>query len=269
MRISIFNLNNSLSYKEEYSKMLKVLNSKCVIFENKSYNYFEFINIHLFHNWKYRGTYLDCYEYLESIGVNINNKKITQDNFINFLEFILNIQLLVENIKYYYDNIRFSVQCKSVIFHNIPILLEKLNYQAYNLDDRVIISSRGLTYNDLDELVPDNLYELILSYKSINNNSIKVKRIILNKIYEYLIEDLDKFKSYNASIFNNIRLVITKMGVSAEIDKKYRFLSNYKLRKYYDNCFEMMTYLIKTEEILKYRDEIKNVSNGDIKDKIN
>ena len=93
MRITIFNRDNTLDFKSEYLKMIKVLNSKCIEFNKKDYTYFDYINNHLFNNWKHRGTYLDCYEYLDSIGVNLKNKKITKDNFINFLEFILNIQL--------------------------------------------------------------------------------------------------------------------------------------------------------------------------------
>ena len=39
MRISIFNLSNKTSYKEEYLKIVKVLNSKCINFKNKKYTY--------------------------------------------------------------------------------------------------------------------------------------------------------------------------------------------------------------------------------------
>ena len=46
------------------------------------------------------------------------------------------------------------------------------------------------------------------------------------------------------------------MGVIGEVDKKYKDLSNYKLRKYYDNCFAMIVYLLNTENILKYKEEI-------------
>ena len=258
MRISIFNRNNTSSYRDEYIKMIKVLNSKCIVFDKKSYSYFEYINTHLFNNWKFRGTYLDLYEYLNSIGVNINNKKITEDNFINFLEFILNIQLLIESIKYYYDNTKYTVPCKSILYHNIPLILESLGYQAYNLEDRVLIAPIGINYDDLGDILPNDIYELLISYKSINNNGIKMKRIILNKIYNYMLLDIDKYKSYNSTMFSSIKLVCTKMGVITDIDNKYKDLSNYKLRKYYDNCFNIMTYLIRTETILKYRDEIRD-----------
>lgn len=257
MRISIFNRNNTSSYRDEYIKMMKVLNSKCIVFDKKNYTYFDYINMHLFNNWKFRGTYLDLYEYLDSLGININSKKITLDDFISFLEFILNIQMLIESIKFYYDNTKYSVSCKSVIYHNIPIILESLGYQAYNLEDRVLIAPIGINYDDLGDILPNDIYELLISYKSINNSGIKMKRLILNKIYNYMLDDIDKYKSYNTSLFNSIKLVILKMGVASDIDKKYEGLSNYKLRKYYDNCFNMMTYLIRTENILKYRDEIR------------
>ncbi len=85
-----------------------------------------------------------------------------------------------------------------------------------------------------------------------------MKRIILEKLYQFLLSDIDKYKSYNSSLFSSIKTVITKMGVSQEIDKKYQNLTNYKLRKYYDNCYQMILYLIKTEEVLKAKEELKN-----------
>ena len=91
MRISIFHIENGLNYKEEYNKMIKILTGKCITFDKKEYNYFEYVNKYLFHNWKFRETYLDCYEYLNHIGVNIKSRKISKENFINFLEFLCNI----------------------------------------------------------------------------------------------------------------------------------------------------------------------------------
>ena len=257
MRISIFHLEHNKTYKEEYHKMVKVLGSKCITFEKKEYSYFDFINNYLFNNWKFRGTYLDCYEYLESIGINIKSRKIAKESFINFLEFILNIQLLIQNLKYYSEKIEVSMKCNSILKHNIPLILEFYGYQAYSLDDRIIILEKDLSYDDLANILPNDIYELLLSYKSNTNNGIKMKRLILYKIYQYIIKDIEKYKSYNSSVFTSIKLVINKMGIIGEIDKKYKDLSNYKLRKYYDNCFEMIVYLLNTENILKYKEEIR------------
>ena len=174
------------------------------------------------------------------------------------VKFILNIQILIESNKYYNDNTTYSVPAKSIIFHNIPLILDKLNYQAYDLDDKVMIFKKDIDYEDLFNIVPDDINELILSYSNINNNGIKTKRIILNKLYNYLLVDYEKYKSYNSSIFSSIKLVINKMGVIGDIDKKYQNLSNYKLRKYYDYCFNMITYLLRTETINKYKEELKN-----------
>lgn len=258
MRMSIFNLNNNDTYKDEYIKIIKVLNSKCITIQKKTYSYFDYINTYLFNNWKYRNTYIDCYEYLKFIGVNVNSKKISLDAFINLIEFILNIQILIESNKYYNDNTIYNVPAKSIIFHNIPLILDKLNYQAYDLDDKVMIFKKDIDYEDLFSIVPDDINELILSYSNINNNGIKTKRIILNKLYNYLLSDIEKYKSYNSSIFSSIKLVINKMGVVGDIDKKYQNLSNYKLRKYYDYCFNMITYLLRTETINKYKEELKS-----------
>ena len=257
MRLSIFQFENSKTYKEEYSKMIKVLSSKCVSFDAKEYSYFDYVNLYLFHNWKFRGTYLDCYEYLESIGVSVKGKKISKESFLNFLEFLLNMQLLMNSLKYYTDHIKFSIPCKSVLVHNIPLLLDSYGYQAYSLEDRILILEKDLSYDDFTNILPDDLLELIYSYKHMNNNGIKMKRMILYKIYQYMLQDVDKYKAYHNSLFTTVKTVVNKMGVVGEIDKKYSNLSNYKLRKYYDNCFAIMVYLMKTETILKYKDEIK------------
>ena len=87
MRISIFQLKQDEPFKNEYNKMMKILLSKCISFDKKEYTYFDFINHYLFHNWKYRGTYLDCYEYLEFIGVNVTTKKITEEAFLNLKDY--------------------------------------------------------------------------------------------------------------------------------------------------------------------------------------
>ncbi len=259
MRLSIFQLKNHSTYRDEYIKIIKVLNSKCVTYEKKTYNYFEFINLYLFHHWKYRGTYLDCYEYLDFIGVHVNHNKINEDSFINFLEFLLNIQLLLESIKKINDSVQFSSNCYSVLFHNIPLLLEQFGYQAYDLDDKVMIYKNDLDYEELLEIVPDDLYELLLSYHQINHNGIKMKRIILHKIYEYMNQNIDKYKSFNSSVYQSIKIIILKMGVIGNIDKKYQHLSNYKLKKYYDYCFSMMCFLLRSEKIYFYRDEVRKL----------
>ena len=260
MRIPIMNRNLVRTYKDEYKDMIKVLMSKCVVFDKKEYTFFEYVNQHVFHNWKFRGTYLDCYEYLESIGINLKNNKISKESFLNFIEFLCNINHLIQSLKYYSEHTKFSVKCKSILVHNIPLLLDSYGYQAYSLEDRILILEKDIHYEDLLNLLPEDIYSLFLSYKSINNNGIKMKRLILNKIYNYLIENMDKYKSYNSSLFTSIKTIITKMGVIGEIDKKYQDLSNYKIRKYYDNCYQMMSYLIQTENILKYKEELKKES---------
>lgn len=257
MRKTIFHRENTLNYKEEYNKMMKVFLSKCIEFNKKEYTYFDYVNQELFHNWKYRGTYLDCYEYLESIGVHVKNKKISKEGFLNLIEFICNIQSLMSQLKHYSDNTKVSIKCKSILIHNIPLLLDSLGYQAYTLDDKVIISEKDWNY---DEFLPNNLQEWILLYKNQNHNGIKMKRMILGNIYGYLEKNQEKYKSYQSSLYSCMKQVVTKMGILGEMDKKYQHLTNYKLRKYYDECFEMMMVLIKTEKVVKYKEELKKES---------
>ena len=259
MRKTIFNLDNKINIKDEYIKIIKVLNSKCVLYTNKSYTYFDFINHYIFNNWEYRSTFIDVYEYLNYLGVNIKSKKININSFLNLLEFILNIELFIDNNKYYSDNVVISTSCRSILQHNIYIILEGLDYEAYKLDDKVIIYKKNLDFDSLLDVLPNDLYELLLSYNDINNNGIKIKRIILYKIYQYIQTEYDKYKSYNSTILTSIKFIVTKLGIIGDIDKSYKDLSLYKLKKYYDYAFTMMVYLIRSEIVLKYRDEVRDL----------
>jgi len=252
MRIPIFLKENKNTYKDEYIKIIKTLSSKCIIYEKNSYSYFEFINSYLFHHWEYRGTCLDIYSYLESIGVNLNSRKIHEESFISFLEFILNINLLLESKKY--KSITFSDKASSILFHNIPLIVDGLGYSIYDIDDKIYILNKNIEYDNLMELVPNDLYSLIMSYNLPCNKGIKMKRIILNKIYNIIN---DKYKSYNPQVYSSVKTIIFKMGIIGEIDKKYKSLSTYKLKKYYDYCLEMIIYLVKSKTIYEFRDEVK------------
>lgn len=257
MRLSIFQIHNKNSYRDEYHKIIKVLVKPCVFYDNNNYSYFDFIDTYLFNNWKYRGTFLDCDSYLKFIGVNLSSKKITEDAFLNLLEFLLNIQLLFESIKKFHNKVMFSDVCQSILFHNIPLLIENMGYFALDIDDKVCLFKRDINYEDLFEMVPDSLKELLYSYNCSINNGIKMKKIILNKIYNIMLKDEAKYKELNSGIFQSIKIVITKMGVIGDINKKYSGLSSYKIKKYYDYCFKMMCFLFSMESVYKYKDEIK------------
>ena len=259
MRKTIFNLDNKINIKDEYVKIIKVLSNKCVLYKKRSYSYFDFVNTFIFNNWEYRSTFIDLYDYLKHLGVNLKSKKISNNSFLNLLEFLLNIEYFIENNKYYSDNVTINTQCRSIVQHNIYLILESLDYESYRLDDKIIICKKNLDFNNLEEILPDDIYELLLSYNNINNSGIKTKRIILNKLYNYISKDQDKYKSLNSSIYSSIKLIINKMGVIGEIDSKYKNLTNYKLRKYYDYCFRLICFIINTEYIMKIKEEIKKV----------
>ena len=259
MRKTIFNLDNKISIKDEYIKIIKVLSNKCVLYKKRSYSYFDFINTYIFNNWEYRSTYIDLYDYFNYLGINIKSRKINNRSFLNLLEFLLNIELFIENNRYYSDNVTINTQCRSILQHNIYLILDNLEYEAYKLDDKIIIYKKNLDFNGLSQIVPNDIYELLLSYNNINNNGIKIKRIILYKIFQYISKDYDKYKNYNSTLLTSIKFIVNKLGIDGEIDKKYKDMSLYKLKKYYDYSFTMMVYLIKSEIVLKYRDEIRDL----------
>lgn len=253
MRTPIFQIQNHKSFKEEYLKIMKVLSSKCVLYDKKNYTYFDFIDTYLFQHWNYRGTYLDCSSYLLSIGIDLNHfHKIHEEAFFNFLEFLLNIQLLMESMKKM-KSVTFSDTCQSILFHNIPYIIEEMGYSIYDLDDQVYLLPRDVTYDDFMDTIPNTLKECMILYRSYNHQGMKMKRMILSKMYPMM----EKYKPNHTGVYMSMKHIVCKMGIIGEIDKKYKGFSHYKLKKYYDYCFEMMCYLVNSHKIQQYREEIK------------
>ena len=162
----------------------------------------------------------------------------------------------MESIKKF-KSVTFSDKASSVLFHNIPLIVEDNGYNFYDIDDQVYLLKKDIMYDDLLELVPSNLYDLFMSYQTISNNGIKMKRILLLKIFNIMGDD---YKSFNPSIYSMIKMIVNKMGIVGEVDSKYKNLSTYKLRKYYDYCYKMMIYLVQSKEIMKCKEEIKMIA---------
>lgn len=276
MRKSIFEIENRLDIEKEFEKLIKALFEEDTIYYNyRDMSFFEFLNEYVFNLWEYRDTFTDLDDYLEHIGITsrIINKcdVLTKEIFLNFLELLINLLLVIEE-KIGIKNVYFrNIKTKNIISHNVPIILEKMNYELYSEENTIRIRKRDADVDSILDLVPEEISYLLLSYNDIRNNNIESKKTLLKKIDLYIDTNKSKYKKIGKELLDSIETIVNKMGINHQSkEPSFNNLSDYELSEWYDKCFKMMIHLIRTEDIIKIKKErnelISSSSRGDIND---
>lgn len=276
MRKSIFEIENRLDIEKEFEKLIKALFEEDTIYYNyRDMSFFEFLNEYVFNLWEYRDTFTDLDDYLEHIGITsrIINKcdVLTKEIFLNFLELLINLLLVIEE-KIGIKNVYFrNIKTKNIISHNVPIILEKMNYELYSEENTMRIRKRDADVDSILDLVPEEISYLLLSYNDIRNNNIESKKTLLKKIDLYIDTNKSKYKKIGKELLDSIETIVNKMGINHQSkEPSFNNLSDYELSEWYDKCFKMMIHLIRTEDIIKIKKErnelISSSSRGDIND---
>lgn len=272
MRKSIFEIENRLDIKKEFESLIDALYEKETIYYDHGFmSFFRFLNEYVFNLWEYRDTFTELEEYLEHIGITnrVINKYdvLTKETFLNFLELLMNLLLVIEkNIGL--NKISFqNIKTKNIISHNVPLILEKMNYELYTEEDTIRIRKRDADVDSVLELVPEDISLLLLSYNDIRNSNVDSKKTILKKVDLYIDKYKSKYKSIGKDLLDSIETIVNKMGINHVSDElPFSNLSDSELCEWYDKCFKMMIHLIRTEDIIKIKKErnelIKTSSGG-------
>ncbi len=255
MRKSIFEIENRIDINKEYKKLMSALFESDTIYYHKLMSLFDFINEYIFNIWEDRDTFVELEEFFTHIGLT-SKEHVSQESFLNFLELMINlIDVLNEN---YSNGIFCSIKVKNIFEHNIPIILEKLNYKIADMKSRKIIIKRDADVDSVLEIVPESISNLLLSYNDIRCNNIESKKSILKNIDLYLESDSNKkiFKSLDSKLWDSIATIVNKMGVNHPIQEEpFLSLKHDEIIKWYDKCFKMMIHLIRMKEIKNYKNE--------------
>lgn len=266
---SIFEIENRLDIPKEFSKLVDMFqeNSNAAIYEGKYHSriygtFLSAINETVFLEWKYRDTFLDVYEYLQHIGINIDaidylKYHINKEQFLYYLEFILNMVLLIDD-----TNKRKIELLPATIaaIENIPRILEKMNYKIKELDDKIIITKRNADVDSILENVSEDMASTLLEYNDFRiQDDIKTKEKILKNIDLYIEKNIN-IKSFDKELDNAIGTIVNKMGVNHPIkEEPYKLFTDEQLIEWYDKCFLMMIHAIRTIEVNRIKDERKKL----------
>ena len=256
MRKSIFEIENRIDINKEYKKLMSALfESHTIYYESSFMSLFDFINEYVFNLWEDRETFVELEDFFSHIGLN-SSEYVSLESFLNFLELMLNLIYVLN--KHYDNGIFYSIKVKNIFEHNVPIILEKLNYKVVDIKNRKIIIKRDADVDSVLEFVPDNIADLLLSYNDIRCNNLESKKSILKNIDLYLESDLNKknFKSLDSKLWDSIGTIVNKMGINHPIqDEPFLSLKHGEIISWYDKCFKMMLHLIRMKEIKSYKNE--------------
>ena len=256
MRKSIFEIENRIDINKEYKKLMSALfESRTIYYECCFMSLFDFINKFVFNLWEDRDTFVELDEFFTHIGLN-STEYVSQESFLNFLELMANLIDVLS--KHYSDTIFCSIMVKNIFKHNIPIILEKLNYKIVDIKNRKIITKRDADVDSVLEFVPDNISDLLLSYNDIRCNNLESKKIILKNIDLYLENNSNKknFKSLDSKLWDSIGTIVNKMGINHPIQEEpFLSLKHDEIISWYDKCFKMMLHLIRMKEIKSYKNQ--------------
>lgn len=265
MRKSIFEIENRLNIDCEFRNFLKCLyEDYSIVYKSHYYNLWEFIDKYAFNLWQYRDTFIDLELYLTHIGISkemlFQGSRIDEVSFLNFIEFLLNIKYVID-CNYDFPYICRSSRVKNIIDHNVPLILEKMNYVSYRKGDKILIRKRDSDVDSILELVPDDIQNLLLEYNDIRNNNLESKKSILKKIDLFIEKRKSVYKSLNSSTYDTIQVIVNKMGINHPLEEKpYVDITEEKLIDWYDKCFKLMIHLIRTEDINTINKERKELN---------
>lgn len=265
MRKSIFEIENRLDINKEFRSIVDALSEENTIYYNyRSMSFFMFLNRCVFNLWEYRDTFTELRDYLEFIGINESTLngywRVNEEAFLNFLELMINLMQIIKD-EIGIDKVEFqNLKVANILPHNIPLILEKMNYEIYDDRDKKCIRKRDADVDSVLNLVPEDISLLLLSYNDIRNNNIDSKKTILKKIDLYIDSNKQKYKSIGKELLDSIDTIVNKMGINHKPDESpYNKLTETELCVWYDKCFKMMIHLIRTEEIIEIKKERNNL----------
>lgn len=260
---SIFEIEKRLNINQEFRKFVKVFHSlktiKCRLMI-EWITLFDFFDIKVFQKWKYRDTMLSTKEFLAHIGVSEEILKgritISEEVFLRYIEFVLNM-LLISKFELYDCDI---TEIVNAAIENINVILEKMNYEKYEIEDRIILSKRNADVDSVLEYVPKDIVECLLEYNDFRiQNDIESKRKILKDIDLYIEKNIN-IKAFDVNLNNAIGTIVNEMGVNHPINKEpYLSYNNTQLIEWYDKCFLMMIHAIRAIEVNKIKNERKQL----------
>lgn len=214
----------------------------------------QFVDKYFFKHWKQRGTCLNCNEMREKLSIQtiLAKTKISQNEFITYLEHISNILFISEKVKFE-DKYEIIFLNNVLIKKNIEILLGWINHETkvFENDEKVLIVEKDAAVTAVAEIIGENLsYEVIKYNHYTLKGDLAAKKSLLIKFCNVLERKRTKLKESNAQLEDGIFFLANNMNIrhnnttQEENNKSYiehvAKMPKEELENWYDELYQMM-----------------------------
>ncbi|MBR3523990.1 MAG: hypothetical protein IKN87_04865 [Bacilli bacterium] len=262
MSASIFDVEIRININKEYIKMIKYLHELDDTTESGDccFSFIDAIDNYAFSKWPYRGTAINCIEYLQNIGLPDYLFKdcysIDMQSFLYYIEFIYNIYKFATLNDYIY----ISDASVCAILDNIDLIVEKLNYQFIEDKDRFILVKRDSDVDSILNNVDSNIALTLLEYNDFKvKYNIKRKNELLKTIDNYIEKKQSIYLKLDKDTYKSIGYIMNNFGINHKINEKYKNITESEILQWYDKCFKLCIHLIRKEDINRINIERKKL----------
>lgn len=274
---SIFELENRLDINKEFEKIVYELyeDEQAALYAEDEHHLEQYTSLidaidkMVFLKWKYRDTFMDVEEFIDSIGIDPERVLlrgtyyIGKEKFLLFLEFLINMYPLMK-----LEKIELSKRALA-LFQNIPTILEKMNYKLEEVEDKIVITKRDSNVDSVLTNVPNDIAYLLLEYNDFKIcNDINEKKAILKAIDLYLDNDDKKIKKQikgiDKELVDTFETILNNMGINHDnSDQKYKSMPDEEKIKWYDKCFLLIIHGIRAITVNEIKNERKELVKKD------
>jgi hypothetical protein len=260
MRKSIFDLEVRIDIDYEFENLKNLLFERnAILYQSSYYNLYEIINDEILPVWKYKGVIIDFDDFCNRLDIDWAYNSCSEEKFLYLIELLINLWKIIE-YKIILENEEFcSKKILGYMRCSLPLIVEKLNYQIIDENDKLRIVKRDSDADSIIENVPNSCASLLLDYNDIRNNSINSKKTILKELDMYIEKNKKMYQSLENDTYNSIQVIVNKMGVNHPIkEEPYASFDDEKIVDWYDKCFKLIIHLIRKKVVKEINDERKS-----------
>ena len=270
-RRNIFELlKEKYNVPNEMEKIVTLYNSKLFYyngdFDRGNYTPEEIFEHKLLKKWKHRGSYLNCREIKDVLGIpKFFTFETPMEDVLNTLEYYENLSYLLVNKLNILKNYKYNVSDNfKILLENMQILLDHLNYEfkIFDKEEKLILIPKNPVASSVAEISDEETAMAILMY---NHHSLKgdieAKRELLNSIartYEPLlkspIEGYKDFYEKTNQLLNNLH--IRHNNFEEENNKNLVIdIDDKTLEHWYDELYQLLLFCVLIDDNLKRKKE--------------
>lgn len=176
-------------------------------------------------------------------------------DILKLIQLSLNIKLFLEE---YYEEID-----DFILFKNIEVILNKLNYESYIEKDKVMLIPKDTEVLTAVNSVDKSLKSLLVEYLNFEiKDDVKSKKRILTDISFKLEPKRKEYNKINKSLTDNLFHLFNKANIrhnNQEGKKKIEEIANMSDKEilyWYDKTYEMIIYLLNQDKNNKNMREV-------------